>query len=59
VDRDLKLLLQGVRVVLVVLVVFVTVAAIALGPRLLHHRELGYGHGSCTVTGNVGVCVMP
>jgi len=57
VDGELKLLLHGVRVFLVAMVVLV-VLAIALGPRLLQHRQ-PYGDGQCTVTGTVGVCIMP
>jgi hypothetical protein len=57
VDAELKLLLQGVRVVLVALVLLVVVA-IALVPRLLHHPQ-PFGDGQCTVTDTVGVCITP
>lgn len=57
VDRELELLLRGARVVLFALAVFL-VFAIGLwirGPRGPHP----YGDGACTVTRNVGECVIP
>lgn len=57
VDRELELLLRGVRLVLVALAV-VLVFALGLwirGPRGPHH----YGDGGCTVTGNIGQCITP
>jgi hypothetical protein len=58
VDDELKLLLRGVRVLLVALVVLVMLAIPLLGPHLLHHPQ-AYGDGQCTLTGAVGVCVIP
>jgi hypothetical protein len=57
VDGELKLLLHGVRAVLVAFVILV-VLAIVLGPRLVHDAQ-PYGDGHCTVTGSVGVCATP
>ena len=56
-DRELKLLLSGVRVFLIVFGL-VVVLVIALLSRL-PHGPLRYGDGACTVTGGVGQCVMP
>ena len=57
VDRELKLMLSGVRVVLAVLAV-AFVLAIALAARL-PGGPYPYGDGACTVTGNVGECTIP
>ena len=57
VDRELQLLLSGVRIVLGVLAVAL-VAAVVLVARLPHAPH-PYGDGACRVNGNVGECVIP
>ena len=57
VDRELQLLLSGVRVFLGVLAVALVVAGTLVAR--LPHGPHPYGHGACTVTGNVGECVIP
>ena len=57
VDRELKLLISGVRMVLCVLAVALVVA-ITLMARLPHGPH-PYGDGACRITGNVGECVIP
>lgn len=57
VDRELKLLLSGVRMFLGVLAVALVVA-ITLVARLPHGPH-PHGDGACRVTGNVGECVIP
>jgi hypothetical protein len=56
VDGELKVLLHGVRVVLVAFVMLV-VLTLTLGPRFVHHPQ-PYGDGECTVTGSVGECTI-
>jgi hypothetical protein len=57
VDRELQLLLSGVRVVLGVLAVALVVAVMLVAR--LPHGPHPYGDGACKVTGNVGECVIP
>ena len=57
VDRELQLLLSGVRVVLVVLAVALVVGVMLVAR--LPHGSYPYGPGGCKVTGNVGECVTP
>jgi hypothetical protein len=56
-DDEVKLLLRGVRVVLVGVAVCV-ILAIALGPRLLK-RPLPYGKGGCVETASSISCATP
>ena len=56
-DGEVKLLLRGVRVVLVGVVVLV-ILAIALGPRLLQ-PPLPYGKGGCIETASSISCATP
>jgi hypothetical protein len=56
-DDEVKLLLRGVRVVLVGVVVLVFLA-IALGPRILQ-RPLPYREGRCIETASSIACATP
>ena len=57
VDWELELLLRGARLVLFALAVFLVFAIGLLirGPRSPHP----YGDGACTVTRNIGECIIP
>jgi hypothetical protein len=56
-DDEVKLLLSGVRVVLVGVVVLV-ILAIAVGPRILQ-RPLPYGKGGCIESASSIACATP
>lgn len=57
-DHELKLLLRGVRVFLLVVAVALVILAFVLGPRL-RNGPLTHGDGGCIVTGGVGKCITP
>ena len=56
-DDEVKFLMQGVRVLLVGMVVL-ALLAVALGPRLLQ-RPLPYGKGACIETASSISCATP
>lgn len=54
----MRLLLRGVRVVLLVVAVALVILAIALGPRL-RKGPLAHGDGGCFTTATEIVCAYP
>ena len=56
-DRELDLLLAGVRAVLGALVALVVIA-ILLGPHVIHHQQ-PYGAGRCGIIGKLAECATP
>jgi hypothetical protein len=57
-DDEVRLLLRGVRVVLLVVAVALVILAIALGPRL-RKGPLAHGDGGCFTTATEIVCAYP
>jgi hypothetical protein len=57
-DDEVRLLLRGVRVVLLVVAVALVILAITLGPRL-RKGPPAHGDGGCFTTGTEIVCAYP
>jgi hypothetical protein len=58
VDRDVRLVVQAMRVCLVAAVIFVLFVIVA-APRVFPHGPLPHGDGACVRTGAVVECAIP